>query len=104
MNSNKLIYQCRGRLIVPTADLSACVYVADKSAVGTINRPLQKAGLVHHFVHPHYRSLPLDQFALSRPFLYGSLLVTASILLCSLLFLLQQLIAQLYPGFFNQQE
>jgi hypothetical protein len=32
---------CRGRLIVPTADLSALVALADKSAVGTINRPLR---------------------------------------------------------------
>ncbi len=36
---NKLITS-RGRLIAPTADLSACVPVADKSAVGAINRPL----------------------------------------------------------------
>ncbi|HVB24405.1 MAG TPA: hypothetical protein VNG51_20880 [Ktedonobacteraceae bacterium] len=50
MNSNKLIHQCRGRFIAPTADLSADVRKADKSAdvrkadksaVGAINRPLQ---------------------------------------------------------------
>ncbi|MEO8973452.1 MAG: hypothetical protein ABI406_17840, partial [Ktedonobacteraceae bacterium] len=48
MDSNKLIPTSRGRLIVPTADLSACTLdtstsnatsIADKSAPGTINRP-----------------------------------------------------------------
>ena len=40
----------RGRLTVPTADLSACVLTingqdgADKSAVGTVNRPLRDTG------------------------------------------------------------
>jgi len=43
MTMNKLMYQCRGRFTVSTADLSACVHVADKSAVGTINRPLQES-------------------------------------------------------------
>ncbi|HLJ35799.1 MAG TPA: hypothetical protein VKU38_19235 [Ktedonobacteraceae bacterium] len=31
----------RGRLIAPTADLSALAHIADKSAVGAINRPLR---------------------------------------------------------------
>ena len=49
-------------------------------------------------------SLPLHQFALSRPFRHGSLLATVHFLLCILLALLQQFIAQIYPGLFYQQE
>ena len=35
-------------ITVPTADLSACVPLADKSAVGTINRPLR--WYIHLFI------------------------------------------------------
>ena len=68
MNSNN---QGRGRLIAPTADLSARVPVADKSAVGTINRPLQKVELVHSFVAVHYRALSTSA---AMPSLYSQLI------------------------------
>ena len=40
----KRITFCRGRFIAPTADLSAIETIADQSAVGAINRPLQEKG------------------------------------------------------------
>src|SRR5579872_1342634 len=49
-------------------------------------------------------SLPLHQFALGRPFLRRLLLATFHFLLCIRLTLLQQFVAQRYPGFFYQHK
>lgn len=59
MDSNELIPTRRGRLIAPTTDSSASTHVvgtsnfnrvADKSALGTINRPLHST-LMNSSVH-----------------------------------------------------
>ena len=54
------IYQCRGRFTVPTADLSARVHTADKSAVGTVNRPLRVISFIS-IIAPTARAAALCQ-------------------------------------------
>jgi hypothetical protein len=63
----------RGRFTVPTADLSATGTRADKSAVGTVNRPLQVSLLADYFVNQHNR--PLSEERRFAPIIQAIVLV-----------------------------